>query len=124
VTEPLAIALLPETVEALVEALVEPLVERVLARLQVGQEPHAAEWMTVEQAAEYAGRSVSAIRHLIDRRKLPKHQPVRGGRIMLRRWRSTPAWAARIKWTLALLIGGLFPIERTCAELLVATSPG
>jgi excisionase family DNA binding protein len=42
-------------------------------------------WLTVVQAAEYLGLTSHAVRKLIERGRLPKHQPVPGGRILLRR---------------------------------------
>lgn len=80
-TETLAIALPPEVVEAFVSQVAE----RVLERLDIDREPHLAEWMTISQATEYTGLTEIALRHLIARKKLPKHQTVERGRIMLRR---------------------------------------
>jgi excisionase family DNA binding protein len=80
VSESLAITLPPE----IVEAIAQRAAEIVLAE-QDRKEPRQAAWMTVEQASDYSGLSVAAIRHLIERRKLPKHQAVERGRIIFRR---------------------------------------
>jgi excisionase family DNA binding protein len=48
-------------------------------------EPAVSEWLTIRGAAEYLDLSEPAIRKLIDRGRIPKHQHTAGGRIMLRR---------------------------------------
>ena len=47
--------------------------------------PEQREWLTIPAAAAYLGRSEDAIRKLIDRLGIDKHQELRGGRVTLNR---------------------------------------
>ena len=47
--------------------------------------PEQREWLTIPAAAKYLGRSEDAIRKLIDRLDVDKHQELPGGRITLSR---------------------------------------
>jgi excisionase family DNA binding protein len=58
-------------------------VEVLEALLAAPAEPR--EWLTIPQAAQHTGLSEAAVRKLIDRLGLDKHQEVRGGRVLVRR---------------------------------------
>jgi excisionase family DNA binding protein len=45
----------------------------------------ASPWLTVADAARYLSLSEHAVRKLLDRHAIPRHQLVPGGRILLRR---------------------------------------
>jgi excisionase family DNA binding protein len=53
------------------------------------------EWLTVPDAAVYTGLSVAAVRKLIDRLGIDKHQEIKGGRILVRRTDLDAAIASR-----------------------------
>jgi excisionase family DNA binding protein len=54
----------------------------VTAKAEPNPQP---EWLTINAASEYTGLSVAAVRKLIDRLGIDKHQEVKGGRVLIRR---------------------------------------
>jgi excisionase family DNA binding protein len=40
-------------------------------------------WLSIQAAASYLGLTEHATRKFIDRRQIPKHQEVRGGRVLI-----------------------------------------
>jgi excisionase family DNA binding protein len=63
------------------DALADAIAERVYQRLEVAQGKHRARLLSVTDAAEYVGRTPSAIRHMIGKGILPSVR--RDGRVYL-----------------------------------------
>jgi excisionase family DNA binding protein len=69
----------------LVEAIAERAAALVLEQLRENTGDHSPVWLTVADAATYLGLTQHAVRHLLDRRAIRRHQHVRGGRILVKR---------------------------------------
>jgi excisionase family DNA binding protein len=69
-----------EVPASLIDALAERVADIVLERLQIGSERR---WLTVDQAADYVGRTPQAIRGLVKRGELTPYKP--DGRLQLDR---------------------------------------
>ncbi len=65
------------------DALADAIAERVCERLTAAQERNKGRLLNVAAAAEYIGRSPSALRHLIAKRAIPAVR--RDGRVQLDR---------------------------------------
>lgn len=69
------------------QSLVAHLDDEALAAIAaaIGRDQPATPWLTIKAASEYLGLTEHAIRKLVDRGKIAKHQHIERGRIMLRR---------------------------------------
>lgn len=76
-SEPLALTLPPEALEAIAVRAAELVIE------QLGIDERD-DWLDIEQAAEYTGRTVGTLRNLVCEGRLPRHGP-KGARLRFRR---------------------------------------
>jgi excisionase family DNA binding protein len=65
------------------DALADAIAERVFQRLTAAQQKNTSRLLNVDEAAEYIGRSPSALRHLIAKKAIPCVR--RDGRVQLDR---------------------------------------
>jgi excisionase family DNA binding protein len=70
---------------AAARAELEQLIDERVAQRLAEHTAAAPAWFTVRAAADYLGLTEHAVRKLVERQRISKHQHVEGGRIMLRR---------------------------------------